>query len=165
MLKEYTVTWRLKRAGKIMKNFLRFIFCFFVVNAFGVEAMDWVYDYNSMYRNTCKESKVQEISTIALSAGEITDESEIREAAFSGDYVAQYLLAQQAGGKARSVKNGEQRALLKEKAIFLSISAIRGGYWKSIEEINSILPKKLNVSEYEDFSAIQRLVDLIYKDL
>lgn len=148
-----------------MKNFLRFIFCFFIVNAFGIEAMDRGYDYNSMYRNTSRESRVQEISTIALSAGEITDEAEIRDAALSGDYVAQYLLAQQAGGKARSVRNGEQRALLREKAIFLSISAIQGGYWKSIEEINSVLPRELDVSEYGDFSAIQRLVDLIYKDL
>lgn len=136
-----------------------------LVSFLGVDAMSSMYDYDTMYQNTSRTSKVHEISTVALSSGEISDELLVKEAAFLGDYVAQYLLAQQAGGQARSASNGERTALLKKKAIFLSISAIRGGYWKSIDEINSVLSPELNASEYGDCSAIQKLVDLIYKNL
>lgn len=146
-----------------MKRFLKIVCCFGILNAFGADAM--VDDYEVMYQNTSESSTVQKISTIALSSGEVPDEKAMRKVASSGDYVAQYLLAQQAGLKARFAHNGEKDALLKEKALFLSISAIHGRYWKSVEEINGILPTQLNPANYPDFLAVQRLVESIYREL
>lgn len=148
-----------------MNCFLVTFFCLGIVSFLNVGATDYTYDYATMYENTTKDSEIHKISTAALSSGDILDEREIEKVALSGDYVAQYLLAQLAGSRARSTYNGERAAFLKKKAVFLLISAIRGGYWKSVDEVNGVLPTKLDEQTGNDFPSLQQLVDRIYKDL
>lgn len=148
-----------------MNRFLLTFFCFAVASFLKVSATDHAHDYATMYENTNKDSKIHKVSTAALSSGDILDEREIEKVALSGDYVAQYLLAQLAGSRARSVYNGERAAFLREKAMFLLISAIKGGYWKSIDEVNEVLSTQLSEQTCENFSSLQSLADLIYKDL
>ena len=148
-----------------MNRFLVTFFCLGIMSFLKVGATDYTYDYAVMYKNTTKNSEIHKISTAALSSGDILDEREIEKVAFSGDYVAQYLLAQLAGSRARSAYNGERAAFLKKKAFFLLISAIKGGYWKSVDEVNGVLQTKLDEQKTNDFLSLQQLVDLIYKDL
>lgn len=89
--------------------FLIGVFFLIIVSIFGTDAMNYLDDYNRMYNNTSKKSKVSGVSTAALSAGEMMDEAKIRNVAL--DYIAQYLLAQQAGEKSRSAYNEEKEAL------------------------------------------------------
>lgn len=147
-----------------MNFVLRVFFCGAIVCSLRVEAME-TYDYNQMYRATFENSPVKSVSATSLSSGSITDETAVENAALSGDYVAQYLMAQKAGGEARSVYNDTRDSLLKKKAILLAISAIRGKYWKSLAEINSVMSSELDVSKYTDFGAVESLARSIYKDL
>lgn len=73
----------------------------------------------------------------SLSSGEITDRKAIISAANSGDYVAQYVISLKDGGDARKF-NGERTALLKEKALLLLLSAIKGNYQKSKDELKEV---------------------------
>lgn len=92
-----------------MKFFLICVFSLIIVSIFGTDAMNYLDDYNRMYNNTSQKSKVSGVSTAALSAGEMMDEAKIRNVALCRDYIAQYLLAQQAGEKSRSAYNGEKK--------------------------------------------------------
>jgi hypothetical protein len=148
-----------------MKEAFKIIGCVGILLMSGANAMDHTEDYNFIYQNTNKGSKIQEISLGYMSSGETIDLPEITEAAYGGDYVAQYLLAQYLGGQARGVHNGEREVLLRKKATLLLISAVKGDYWKSKDEINFALPDSMDLKNCNDWPVIQQFAEKIYRSL
>ena len=85
--------------------------------------------------DTCDSAIIQKIENLLI------------ENANSGNYFAQYYLAQYYGALAKEKQNDEKFALEEMKAILLIVSGVKGNFWRSIEELrfalNGIAEKQL----------------------
>jgi hypothetical protein len=111
-------------------------------------------DFGAMFTSTTALGKTMEVSTQSLNSGEIVDDTSIVSAANSGDFVAQYVISLKNGGDARHKFNGERTALLKEKALLLLISAIKGNYWRSKDELKEVAGVDVTTGGYSEISLI-----------
>ena len=80
------------------------------------------------------------ISSYSVAISNIQEiENSLIENANNGNYFAQYYLAEYYGALAKEKQNGEKFALEKMKAILLLVSAVKGSFWRSIEELKFAL--------------------------
>lgn len=116
-------------------------------------------NFEKIFTSTSPSTKIMEVSMQSLSSGEITDRNALLSAANSGDYVAQYVISLKDGSDSRQKFNGERTALLKEKALLLLLSAIKGNYWKSKDELKEVAEIDVSTTDYSA-SSLTNLVEL-----
>lgn len=91
-------------------------------------------DETSLYTETVK-SVINDTSTVLP----LEIQSGLVKEANTGNYLAQYYLAEYYGALAKDKQNGEKFVLEKQKAILLLVSAIKAGFWRSIDELKFAL--------------------------
>lgn len=120
-------------------------------------------DSNKMkYEDMCDNAEI--ISVMSDESGSSIhrgNEEKLLELGMSGNYLAQYYLAEYYGACAKSKTNGERLDLYKKKALLLLISGVGYKFWRSLEEIQfasrgrfEIIPDKIREMS---FNAVEKL--------
>lgn len=130
-------------------NMLLLIGAVLVGGSMNIKSMETTIDLGNMFKNT----KVLDDETLLYTSAVTTAvtsytkatsniqeiEKSLIENANSGNYFAQYYLAEYYGALAKEKQNGEKFALEKMKAILLLVSAVKGRFWRSIDELKFAL--------------------------
>jgi hypothetical protein len=98
------------------------------------------YSWKNITRITSSEVETNEnASSYAYGGSATVNWNEVKLSAECGDPVSQYCIGCYLWNKAPSLFNGERKRCYEVGAMFLLVSAFRGDFWKSREEVSSIL--------------------------